>query len=76
MMTYPIAARLATLYDQERQAQAAQTHHIRRALAATPGRQESAGVARRFPAPAAGRAVQTALLAVRSGGWWARPSLG
>ena len=76
MMTYPIAARLATLYDQERQAQAAQTHSIRHALAAAADRHELAGAARRLPAPAASRAVQTVLLSVLRGAWWARPSLG
>ena len=76
MMTYPMTARLATLHDQERLSQATQTHSIRRALAATPGRHAPIPAARRFPAPAASRAIQTALLAVRSGGWWARPSLG
>ena len=76
MMTYPMTAQLATLHDQERQAQATQTHSIRRALAATRGRHPPIPAARRFPAPAASRAIQTALLAVLRGEWWARPSLG
>ena len=75
MLTYPMAARLATLHDQERQAQATQTHFIRHALAATPGRHAPPPAARRLPAPAASRAIQTALLAVLRGEWWARPSL-
>ena len=77
MLTPPIAARLGALHDQDRHAQAAQAQHLRRAQRAAAGRHDHdpAPASVMIPVAAACRAVQTALVSLRSGVRWARPSI-